>query len=148
MIKHSRVIKALTLFSFTFLITAFLLYRTDSFDTYLSGKGSGLQTSHNGGVIKPARLDSTVESNMDSTVESNMDSTERVMMYSSKSMVLIKKKVNFYDSIKKKEKVQQLVVPPVMMSGSKSGMIFTPKGTKLVIDTTKFDIKKFKRLKN
>jgi hypothetical protein len=140
MIKHSRVIKALTLFSFTFLITAFLLYRTDSFDTYLSGKGSGLQTSHNGGVIKPARLDSTVES--------NMDSTERVMMYSSKSMVLIKKKVNFYDSIKKKEKVQQLVVPPVMMSGSKSGMIFTPKGTKLVIDTTKFDIKKFKRLKN
>ncbi|MGG9962911.1 hypothetical protein [Ferruginibacter sp. SUN106] len=141
MIKHSRLVKALTLFSFIFLITAFLLYRTGSFETYLSGKGSDLQTSHNGGTIKPARLDSLLPS--------TMDSSERLMMYSSKSMVLVDKKINLFDSIiKKKKKFPEWATPPVIMSSSKSGMIFTPKETKLAIDTPKFDIKKFKRLKN
>ncbi|GAB2807682.1 hypothetical protein [Ferruginibacter profundus] len=138
--KYSRFTKALTLFSFTFLISAFLLYRSGNFDTYFSANGASLQTSHYGGTIKAAMLDSVLHV--------AMDSSERLMLYSSKSMVLLKPRVNYYDSIKKKKKVQELPTPPVMMSSSKSGMIFTPKETKLFIDTTRFDIKKFKRLKN
>lgn len=136
--QHSTLTKALTLLSSAFLITAFLMYRAGSFNAPLSAKKSQLQTSPNGGTIKPGKTDSLVIP--------KMDSVSFLRMASSKSMVLIEPQPGFWDSIKPKRKTVS-VKKTVTMSSSKSSIIFTPR-IDFNLDSIKFDIKKLRQTKN
>ena len=137
---RSKFIKALTLFSFISFIIAFLLYRTGSFDSYITVVDPSLQTSPNGGAIKTAKPDSLV-------TLPEMDSIQKLRMFSSKSMVLVDEKTPLFLPTKPKRK-PVYTAPPVRMSSSKSGIIFPPSRIKLTIDSIKFDLEKIKRIKN
>jgi len=138
---RSKFIKALTLFSFISFLTAFLLYRTGYFDDDVTVEDRSLQTSHNGGIITPAKADSLA-------TLPEVDSAERLRMFSSKSMVLTDKKIKFPSTIKPMKK--PVYTQPIMWSGSKSGVVFPPPRPRLqlVIDSIKFDLEKIKRMKN
>jgi hypothetical protein len=130
--RRSQFIKALTLFSSLSLLTAFLLYRTGYFDDYISVTDPGLQTSHNGGVITRAKQDSLASSPA-------LDSAQRSRLFSSKPSPFLK------TIIPSKKTVP--IQPPVMWSGSKSGIMFQPR-TWPKFDTIKFDLKKIRGLKH
>lgn len=119
--KKSKFIKGLTLLSFVFFITFFLLYRVGKFDSYLSNKNPSLQASPNGGAINSMLIDTLPK----------IDSSERVMLSSTKSVIVINlKKYSFFDTLKKKKPRVVYVDPTktkeVRMSSSKSGKIFSP----------------------
>jgi hypothetical protein len=108
--KYPKFIKPLTLTGFIFLITIFLFYRTGKFDVYLTAEKTSLQTSHNGGTIKPDKI----------------DSTQKLRFSSSKVLILTDKKPLLFDTTKIKKKPDSLELKKLyLMSGSKSGAIFT-----------------------
>jgi hypothetical protein len=118
--KHATVIKPFTLLIFIFLITTFLFYRTGKFDVYLTAEKSSLQTSHNGGTIKPYKI----------------DSTQKLRFSSSKVLILTDKKSLLFDTSKFKKKPDSLALKKrYLMSSSKSGAIFTTPLIKNNIDS-------------
>jgi len=137
---RSKFIKALTLFSFISFLTAFLLYRTGYFDPYTTVEDPALQTSHNGGTITPAKPDSLV-------TMYKLDSAQMLRLSSSKSIVLVDKNPIIFPTIKQPKK-SVYTEKPIMWSGSKSGIIFTPPRVQLKIDSIKFDLEKIKRIKD
>jgi len=115
--RYPLLVKALTLLSFTFLISVFLLYREGRFNKYLLNESSSLQTSHNGGTITSNQGDST---------KAKKDSLPQLLLSSSKSIILIDKKRGGTGVTPKN--LRQPVHKPVteIMSSSKSTTIFRP----------------------
>ncbi|HLG40441.1 MAG TPA: hypothetical protein VI461_12265 [Chitinophagaceae bacterium] len=136
--KKSRLLQGLTLLSFLFFITVFVLYRAGKFDSYLSHARSQLQTSPNGGNIsvKTDTLPGLLK-----------DSSDRPMLSSSKLVIPADQKLSFMDSVKQKRRLDSLTKKNkrIMMSGSKSGQIFIP-SFKLNSDSLKSD--NLKKIKN
>ena len=130
--KYPLLIKALTLLSFTFLISIFLLYREGRFNKYLQNEDSPMQTSHNGGTIASAKSDSSKD---------KKDSMQLVLLSSSKSMILIDKKPLAGGSLKTSKKTNRQLTTSGILSSSKSGVVFTP------LSLTKFDSVIFDSLK-
>jgi hypothetical protein len=134
------LIKSLTLLSFMFLITTFLLYRMGKFDTYLPGSQTDLQSSPNGGTVNSQKKDSVII---------KADSAQLQILSSSKSMIVTNRKYVFFDTAKNKSKFKPVPVrSPVIMSSSKSGHIFPTPIIYHKPDTIKFDIKKISKKKN
>lgn len=130
--KRSKFIQGLTLLSFIFLLTAFVLYRMGKFDGYFSNSNSQYQTSPNGGSIG--------QQPTDTVPKRAQDSSARLMLSSSKSMVLIDQKLSPRDSIKLTKKLDSLRQhDKAMMSSSKSSVIFTPPKFK-ISDTFRYII--------
>lgn len=136
--KQSKFIKGLTLLSFAFCITTFILYRVGQYDEYLISGKSPFQTSHNGGTITTSQNDS---------LKIRKDSIQKLMLSSSKVLILTDKKFPFFDTVKwKKNKVDKFKSKNIeMLSSSKSAIIFKPKENfKLNLDSIKLDTTKSK----
>ena len=136
--KKSPWIKALTLSSFLLFITAFVLYRSGKLDTWFDKEEPSIQTSHNGGSI--------ADNTMDTTKPVVPDTTPRLMMSSSKSMVLTDKSKRYKDTIGLKKKVDSIKRETILMSSSKSGIIFKPLSVNM--DSVKTDTAKPRKQKH
>lgn len=117
--KKSPWIKALTIGCFLLFITTFVLYRSGQLDAWLDNEKPSIQTSPNGSNIAANTIDTTKPATPDST-------QQRIMMSSSKSMVLIEKPSIFKNTLRLKKRLDSMKRETIMMSSSKSGIIFKP----------------------
>ncbi len=134
--KHSKFIKAITLLSFVFFITLFLLYRTGKFDAFLSNEESPLQT-FNDNISHSSKIDTLIP---------KKDSSQRLMFPSSKSIVLSDKRIGLRDSLYKKNQSTPFKrkKSELMMSSSKSGTIIKPIPFKKDKDSIRIDTISYK----
>jgi len=110
----------MTLLVFLFFITAFVLYRAGTFDKYLSSESS-VQTSPNGGNVSTGGIDTLPKTTKDSS------HSQRLMLSSSKSLVLIDRKLSLSDSISLKRTIDSAndLRKRIMLSSSKSGHVIS-----------------------
>lgn len=136
--KHSTIIKGLTLFSSIFLVLCFLFYRAGKLDGGLSKDSSANQTSPNGG---------TITSNKTDTLKSKKDSTSRLRLSSSKSMVLAEPApVTKFDTIARRLQKAGPTKQTQFLPSSKSGSVFDRDAlSKIKIDSFKLDTTKKKK---
>jgi hypothetical protein len=127
--KKSPWLKAFTLSSFLLFITAFVLYRSGELDAWFDKEEPSIQTSHNGVTI--------ADNTMDTTKPVVTDTARRLMMPSSKSMILTDKAKRNKDTIGLKKRIDSIKRETILMSSSKSGIIFKPLSVKM--DSVKTD---------
>lgn len=136
--KKATWIKALTLSSFLLFITTFVLYRSGKLDTWFDKEEPSIQTSPNGGTI----ADNTI----DTAKPVVPDTTRRLMMPSSKSIVLTDKAKRNKDTIGLKKRIDSIRRETILMSSSKSGIIFKPLSVKT--DSVKTDTTRLHKQKH
>lgn len=108
--KASFITRALTLFCFASLITLFIAYRSGSFDSYIA-RDNMLQTSHNGGAMTEAQIDSLIKNTpKDGTLFPSTKSIvmpltlsrrQRRLLVKAEAKALKKKQKAIQDSIKR-----------------------------------------------